>query len=96
MISAQHAACPAYREGMAKYRKRPPVVEAVEWQPGVVVDALCTRAECDSGVDGAHVHTARGAIALAPGDFIVTDENGRTFPCKPDVFHIAYEPERAR
>lgn len=42
----------------------------------------------------AHVHTSHTIQAIelvAPGDLIVTDPNGRKFPCKPEAFSQNYE-----
>lgn len=77
---------------MAKYRKRPVVVEATQWRgatfenvPGV---HPATRSE------KAYVITIHGQKAyLEYGDWVITEMDGlHYYPCKPDIFDATYEP----
>lgn len=79
---------------MAKFRKRPVVVEAEQfhqsgnpedWSPGIKWEAV---AGCY------YVVTAHGQHAyLADGDWIIAEPDGRGYyPCKPDIFAATYEP----
>jgi len=38
------------------------------------------------------VETSIGVIRAEPGDWIITGAYGEKYPCKPDVFALAYEP----
>lgn len=42
-----------------------------------------------------HIHgwidNSCGGRAVCPGDFIVTDEDGDVYPCKPDIFAATYD-----
>ena len=75
---------------MPKFRKKPVIVEAVQWfgpqteHPGVA-------SEDDSRY---YVTTAHGQRAyLARGDWIIAEPDGRGYyPCKPDIFEETYEP----
>lgn len=76
-----------------KYRKRPLYVEAAQfwpdkkpWPSGVYsATEPHTVEKWAVGTDG-HRHVVR------PGDYIVTDAHGFTFPIQADVFEAAYEP----
>jgi hypothetical protein len=79
---------------MALFRKRPVIVEAVQWFPGehclgvneIVYDAT------KSAYYG-YVVTIHGEPAkVAPGDWVITEPDGEHYyPCKPDVFAATYE-----
>lgn len=75
---------------MAKYRKKPVVVEAVQWFPDRTVEGVCT---CPSDEYGRvpHVHTLEGALRVSSGDWIITGVKGERYPCKPDIFAATYE-----
>ena len=78
---------------MAKYRKKPVVVEAEQWFPGKHVDGVVQigkNAETGKPVYG--VHTLEGVLACSPGDYIITGVKGEKYPCKPDIFEATYEP----
>lgn len=38
------------------------------------------------------IQTLEGPLRAMPGDWIITGVAGEQYPCKPDVFHIYYEP----
>lgn len=84
---------------MAKYRKKPVVVEAVQWFTGVEHDAVCT-GPCGlndylEGIPTApHLHTMHKfqTVYLEDGDWILPERDGKHFyPCKPDIFEATYE-----
>jgi len=86
---------------MAKYRKKPIVVEAVQWfKPGdhplvvedkyahcVNVCRVCSRPESHHG----WIRTLEGGHVVCPGDWIITGIKGEVYPCKPDIFEQTYE-----
>jgi len=82
---------------MAKYRKKPVVIEAEQWFPGKGVVGV-TELVYDSG-DGktssqnkGMVETLEGPLYVSPGDWIITGVKGERYPCKPDIFEATYEP----
>lgn len=75
---------------MAKFRKRPVVVEAEQWFPGKAVEGVYPDARCFE--NNPHVYTLEGPLLVSPGDWIITGVNGEKYPCKPDVFEKTYEP----
>lgn len=38
------------------------------------------------------IDAPKGGHIVCPGDWIITGIKGEKYPCKPDVFEIAYEP----
>ncbi len=82
---------------MAKYRKRPVVIEAEQWHPGKYVEGV--RETVHDPGDGTTVSngygwidTLEGPMRVSPGDFIITGVKGEKYPCKPDIFAQTYEP----
>lgn len=87
---------------MAKYRKKPIVVEAERWLPkqdewpgrdipdklGVIWEFDCTGQVCNGFVTTIHGQEAK----VAKGDWVITEPDGEHFyPCKPDIFEETYE-----
>ena len=83
---------------MARYRKKPVIVEAVQWFPGkrVIGVTECVYTDPDKGTTSSeygHVITIRGEIIkVVPGDWIITEPDGfHHYPCKPGVFLATYD-----
>lgn len=88
---------------MAKYRKRPVVIEAERWWyrededndgaydnlHGGIEDRACPH--CGGGPH-LRMTTLEGAQAACSGDWIITGDKGEVYPCKPDIFEATYEP----
>jgi hypothetical protein len=78
---------------MAKFRKKPVVIEAVQFDGsrGVVTDieGLCYCATTEVG--NPHIHTLEGAHHVSHGDWVITGVKGERYPCKPDIFAATYE-----
>lgn len=75
---------------MAKYRKKPIVVEAEQWCPHVDILGVCLD-DHDGSWHRPHVHTLEGCLAVNLGDWIITGAKGEVCSCKPDVFKATYE-----
>ncbi len=76
---------------MAKYRKKPVVVEAVQWDGENTRDII-------KWTDGrAYIHdtlcirTLEGDHKARRGDYIIKGIQGEFYPCKPDIFEQMYE-----
>ena len=77
-----------------KYRKKPVVIEAVQWTGN-------NHAEMCEFIDpevfeiiprvGLVIHTLEGDHHASPGDYIIKGVNGEFYPCKPDIFAKTYE-----
>lgn len=88
---------------MAKFRKKPVVIEAVQY---FEQDAVCPKDVADlcggslkvvlGGFDGVEwwleIHTLEGKMNARPGDWIIKGVKGEIYPCKPDIFAATYEP----
>lgn len=82
--------------GVMKYRKKPVVVEAVQYiEYGKLVKGMCNSQSCFvAGNDKPHVHTIHDnqIVLLQVGDYIIAEPDGNHFyPCKPDIFEATYE-----
>ena len=81
---------------MARYRKKPAVIEAVQWRGNNWDEILkwagptCTTLYRID--DRVQIWTLEGAMIAFPGDWIIRDVKGELYPCKPDVFDATYDP----
>ena len=90
---------------MAKYRKKPVVIEAVQlrwdtWNEmcefanvGRIEDG---KPECRRyGVAGEYIildiPTSEGVMRASENDWIIRGVKGELYPCKPDIFEATYE-----
>lgn len=83
---------------MGKYRKKPVVIEAVQWFEGMEIDGVKDRAQLsekwlDKTVDDGryYIETLEGDHTVSNGDWVITGVKGEKYPCKPDVFEMTYE-----
>jgi len=85
------------------WRKKPVVIEAVQWL-GPVPDTnyLTAFDEWMAANQGKRrcrfvganiiIPTLEGDHIASPGDWIIRGVNGELYPCKPDIFAKTYEP----
>jgi hypothetical protein len=84
---------------MAKYRKKPVVVEAVrffdtaeslvELSEFMGTDIRVNYADPDS--PKLIIPTLEGDHIASVGDYIIKGIKGEFYPCKPDIFELTYE-----
>lgn len=74
---------------MPKFRKKPVVIEAVQWFPGKEITGVDV---ANPGDDQAEIETLEGIMRVSPGDWIITGVKGERYPCKPDIFAATYDP----
>ena len=78
-----------------KYRKRPVVVEAVQYinTTDGVTDVLRFVQLPIVGVFNNHltIRTLEGTMRANPWDWIICGVRGEYYPCKPDIFDATYE-----
>src|SRR5690606_38352248 len=87
-------------ETMAKFRKKPVVIEAVQWRGAGDNNRIINwLAQQKVNVDGWLLHdtditipTLEGAMVARPTDWIIRGVGGEFYPCKPDIFAATYEP----
>lgn len=82
-----------------RFRKKPVVIEAVQFLPGETDDVMLQHLEGCTGWqmgDDAEptvlvIPTLEGNHIAAPGDWIIKGVAGEFYPCKPDIFEQTYE-----
>lgn len=87
---------------MAKFRKKPVVIDAVEWLPerkptefpAWFWDEFKLHPQRFNQATGVlSIPTLEGVMQAQPGDWIIKGVKGEIYPCKPDIFAATYEPE---
>ena len=82
---------------MAQFRKKPVVIEAVQWtgeNADVIQQFLGGTVSPFGWVKGEYVDigTLEGLMVASTGDWIIKGVKGEFYPCKPDIFAATYEP----
>lgn len=76
-----------------KYRKKPVVVEAVQWNGNnhkEVIDFAENKIWFDA-LGNIWIATLEGDMVAKKGDYIIKGVQGEFYPCKPDIFAQTYE-----
>lgn len=84
---------------MALYRKKPVVIEAFQfgvedapkWFTDAILKDVVLKHEPDDKAS-AEIKTLEGWHHATVGDYIIRGVKGELYPCKPDIFHMTYEP----
>lgn len=91
--------------GVRKYRKKPVVIEAVQWLGDNLREVIDFTGWHESASkrwsweeyeqivtkEGLKIFTLEGAMMANVGDFIIQGVQGEFYPCKPDIFEATYE-----
>ena len=82
---------------MSKYRKKPVVIDAVQFD-GTDESVEWLLPQLKSGAIGRNsrqlfIKTLEGVMEASIGDYIIKGIKGEFYPCKPDIFHMTYEKE---
>lgn len=85
---------------MARYRKKPVMVEAVQWTGTYAsyeeVANFALRGDPIRTIgryaDKLEIPTLEGVMTASNGDYIIMGVRGEVYPCKPDIFEATYEP----
>ena len=72
---------------MAKFRKKPVVIEAIQWFKHGDHPSVEQHANFGMG----WIKTLEGGHVVTPGDWIITGVAGEHYPCKPAIFYATYE-----
>lgn len=91
---------------MGKYRKKPVVIEAIQWKgfnKQIVIPEVkyfdpyddkkgdfCQYCDLPFVMHG-WISTLEGGHIVCPDDWIITGVEGEKYPCKPDIFDKTYE-----
>jgi hypothetical protein len=79
-----------------KYRKKPVVIEAIQFRAGeqdgeLAADVVAGRVRYTE--EGTMlIQTLEGVMEAKPGDWIIRGIKGEIYPCKRDIFAATYEP----
>ncbi|WP_078379150.1 hypothetical protein [Sutcliffiella halmapala] len=85
---------------MAKYRKKPVVIEAFQWieqkeDPQWIVDAIekgnVYFINNEPNRRLLAIETLEGTMYASRGDFVIKGVQGEIYPCKPEIFEATYE-----
>lgn len=85
---------------MAKFRKKPVVIEAIQLAPGrdgirqtvgLLFDFMGGSEWETNSSGGIDIKTLEGTMTASPGDWIIRGVKGELYPCKPDIFEATYE-----
>ena len=87
---------------MAKYRKKPVVIEAIQYTGNNIVEIIKFMQERARGDKTRYlrfdatkmeyfIKTLEGEYILTEGDYIICGIKGEFYPCKPDIFEQTYE-----
>lgn len=89
---------------MAKFRKKPVEIEAIQWRLDNFHSEfipLVNHAFKKSGhaenytfnipFEQLTIHTLEGDMNVQINDWIIVGVNGEMYPCKPDIFEKTYE-----
>lgn len=87
---------------MARFRKKPVVIEAFRWTGGPdqeedpvwAVEAIEARRMYYQGGQEPcmTIETSEGTMRANVGDWIIRGVEGELYPCRPSVFEATYEP----
>lgn len=86
-------ACPGVSVNADRYRKRPVVIEAVQYLGPDAGDIVGVSVASDGT---RYIETLEGRMTVSPGDWVITGLKGERYPCKPDVFAASYESAETR
>jgi len=89
---------------MAKFRKKPVEIEAVQWKglnlkevqdfcPGLIVEINDTAWQAGVAPPVVHmsINTLEGEMKVSNMDYVIKGIQGEFYPCKPDIFEATYE-----
>lgn len=75
-----------------KYRKKPVVVEAIQYTDNNLLDVVKFCGEDNTIFDYyLYIVTLEGNMRVSKGDYIIKGVHGEFYPCKPDIFEETYE-----
>lgn len=90
-------------EDIAKYRKKPIVIEAFRWTGDehqiedpdwaciAIAEGLMGFVDVGTPKVCLQIKTLEGVMTANRGDWIIKGIKGELYPCKPDIFEATYE-----
>jgi len=87
-------AVPFLLRGNMKYRKKPVVIDAIQWTGENAVEIDMFLFDYDDRYwngDKLIIRTLEGEMTANIGDWIIKGVKNEFYPCKPDIFNQTYE-----
>lgn len=86
----------AMRSKMPKFRKKPVVIEAIQWDGSLqtwnlLMDFGFHWSPGDMGTETFSIYTLEGKMLVSKKDWVIKGVKGECYPCKPDIFDATYE-----
>ena len=85
---------------MAKYRKKPVIIEASQFDGNIrsidnfpISEVGKFKVSSENGQYYLIIPTLEGDMKAVAGDLIIKGVKGEYYPCKPDIFEQTYELE---
>lgn len=84
---------------MARYRKKPVVIDAIQWTGDNLQEiwdefaVSCIYGPTEANPDWLIIFTLEGEMRANLGDWILRGVKGELYPCKEDIFPLTYEAE---
>jgi hypothetical protein len=90
-------------DGMTFYRKKPVVIEALQWDGSMdkyetiharwpeLQDSGLTGHKANRTIQSWSIATLEGQHRVSVGDYIIKGVKSEFYPCKPDIFEMTYE-----
>ena len=83
------------RHILTKYRKKPVVIEAMQYgpytAPGLDLLMFLEHSGAYFRVGKLIIPTLEGNMVASVGDYIIKGVKGEFYPCKPEIFAATYE-----
>lgn len=80
---------------MAKYRKKPIVIDAIQWNGGNIEEVVGFLQDAHYEMrfewDYILIKTLEGDMKAEEGDWIIKGIKNEFYPCKNDIFEKSYE-----
>ncbi|MEK5272562.1 hypothetical protein NSR00_17775 [Aeribacillus sp. FSL K6-8394] len=84
---------------MPKYRKKPVVIEAIQFKDDTeTIEKICgmkgvreVRVDYSQSPPILKIPTLEGVMTANVGDYIIRGVKDELYPCKPDIFEKTYE-----
>ena len=81
---------------MAKFRKRPVVIEAMQftgsYESGKAILDWADETVHRSSLISLAIKTLEGEMTVSPDDWVIRGVAGEFYPCKDSIFQATYEP----
>mgnify|MGYP001577226084 CR=1 FL=1 len=80
-----------------KFRKKPVVIDAVQWDgklttvEPLLIGAGISHVDQELGSTELFIPTLEGTMTASVGDWIIRGVMGEIYPCKDDIFRMTYE-----